>query len=710
MNTSKLCPNCGAQIPPEAPQGLCPKCVLGSAATAPTQAIDPRQGALPSVETVRAAFPQLEILEFLGAGGMGAVYKARQPKLDRVVALKVLPEHLAAQPGFADRFSREARLLARLNHPNIVGVFDFGSSASLFYLVMEYVDGVNLREAMRAGRFSPTAALGLVPQICDALQYAHGEGILHRDIKPENILLDAKGRIKIADFGIAKLVQGSAELPPLTVSGQAVGTPNYMAPEQLEKPNEVDQRADIYSLGVVFYEMLTGELPIGRFALPSEKSPVDPRVDPIVLKALEKERERRYASVGEVKTSLAHMGAPPAQKEAPPVMPTIPTTLTARGATTSLVLSLLSLLPSLLFFAASFFMIRVARSGSGPTGVSFADGVFFLVPTLIILPLAIAGAGTGVWALVQIRRSQGQLGGTVRAMIGTFLWPMLALLALSSCFIASILGGFVPNSPKLAIHFGLTVAGSLGLCIGASFLLWRWLQGAAQPGFGPMAAAMTSVLLLPALLSATVAGAAVAQKQVSRAGANALRSGPVQIESSEAYRPAGTASARTGFLRVSFGVGAAHGVIAELLINDAAGIRPLPGGTAFLLASPAQAASSVMTWTWAGSSTETDSAEDAPRFVASWGSVNSSPGSTNDTETVVLPPRLSDRLAGFSSNATIGWLEDGQEQMLWFLERNGPAPGVGVRLKSFPHPLQADEIAGEGFRGYGTNWLAQVRQ
>src|SRR6185503_14751412 len=145
-------------------------------------------------------------------------------------------------------------VLARLNHPNIVSVFDFGQTGGFYYLLMEYVDGVNLRQAMRAGRFSPG----------EALQYAHEQGVLHRDIKPENILLDAKGRVKIADFGIAKLVGEDQPNVTLTNTGAALGTPHYMAPEQLKSPGDVDQRADIYSLGVVFYEMLTGELPIGR--------------------------------------------------------------------------------------------------------------------------------------------------------------------------------------------------------------------------------------------------------------------------------------------------------------------------------------------------------------------------------------------------------------------------------------------------------------
>jgi len=157
---------------------------------------------------------------------MGVVYKARQPRLDRLVALKLLPQSLAADAAFAERFNREARVLARLNHPNIVTVHDFGQSGGFFYLLMEFVDGVNLRQAMQAGRFTPQQAMMLVPKICEALQFAHDEGILHRDIKPENILLDTKGRVKIADFGIAKLVGEARENLTLTVSGMALGTPH----------------------------------------------------------------------------------------------------------------------------------------------------------------------------------------------------------------------------------------------------------------------------------------------------------------------------------------------------------------------------------------------------------------------------------------------------------------------------------------------------
>jgi len=185
---------------------------------------------------------------------------------------------------------------------------------------MEYVDGPNLRQLERAAKLTPREALQIVPQICEALQYAHDEGIVHRDIKPENVLLDKKGRVKIADFGLAKILGREPQDFHLTGAGQVMGTPNYMAPEQVEHPQSVDHRADIYSLGVVFYEMLTGELPLGKFAPPSRKVQVDVRLDDVVLRALEKEPERRYQTASQVKSAVETLSAQPGQT-APPVAP-----------------------------------------------------------------------------------------------------------------------------------------------------------------------------------------------------------------------------------------------------------------------------------------------------------------------------------------------------------------------------------------------------
>ena len=318
--------------------GLCPDCLIKAGINPATDPGDPSLSAAgfvpPSVEELAQLFPQLEIIEFVGKGGMGAVYKARQPKLDRFVALKILPPAAAGDPGFAERFNREARALARLSHPNIVAVHDFGHAGVLHYLVMEFVDGGNLRQIEAAGRLTSEQALAIVPQICDALQFAHTEGIVHRDIKPENLLMDKKGRVKITDFGIAKMLGLATGQTALTGARDIVGTPHYMAPEQLEKPQTVDHRADIYSLGVVFYEMLTGELPLGRFAPPSRKVQVDVRLDEVVLHALEKEPELRYQQASQVKTAVETItSSPSAQTKgtaaAPPESPAPPLEATA---------------------------------------------------------------------------------------------------------------------------------------------------------------------------------------------------------------------------------------------------------------------------------------------------------------------------------------------------------------------------------------------
>jgi len=267
------CPGCEAELATDAPEGLCPQCLYQGIVEGQDEAEGPTPGRTPPPAFVPLAaaelgrhFPQLEILQLLGQGGMGAVYQARQTKLDRLVAIKILPPEVARDPAFAERFTREARALARLNHPNIVTVHDFGDVDGLYYFTMEYVNGHNLRDLLQAGALPADQTRAIVPQLCDALQYAHDEGLVHRDIKPENILLDKKGRVKIADFGLARLVGLTPTYLTLTGTHEVMGTLLYMAPEQMKRTHTVDHRADIYSLGVVLYEMLTGELPLGRFA------------------------------------------------------------------------------------------------------------------------------------------------------------------------------------------------------------------------------------------------------------------------------------------------------------------------------------------------------------------------------------------------------------------------------------------------------------
>ena len=263
----------------------------------------------PPVERVAGLFPSLQILEPLGAGGMGAVYKARQTGLDRVVALKILPEELAADVKFALRFTREARTLAKLNHPNIVSVYEFGHVGDTYFFLMEYVEGTTLRNLVLSGGLRPEQALALVPPLCDALQFAHERGVIHRDVKPENILVAADGTAKVADFGLSRIVGDADPSATLTGTHQVMGTPRYMAPEQLAGTHGVDHRADIYSLGVVIYEMLTGELPVGRFEVPSRKVEVDVRLDDVVLRALATEPDRRYQQASEVKTDVQSIAA-----------------------------------------------------------------------------------------------------------------------------------------------------------------------------------------------------------------------------------------------------------------------------------------------------------------------------------------------------------------------------------------------------------------
>jgi len=319
MSSERKCPACGRPLAADAPEELCPACLIKAGfgtelAPEPGQPSRTRSFVPPAIAELAGLFPQLEIQQLLGQGGMGAVYRARQPALDRLVALKILPLQTSGDAGFAERFTREARALARLNHPNIVGVYDFGVAGGLHYFVMEYVDGLNLRQVQQAGRISPRQALKIIPQICDALQYAHEQGVVHRDIKPENVMLDKKGRVKITDFGLAKILGRDAKGLRLTGVQEVMGTPHYMAPEQIEHPQTVDHRADIYSLGVVFYEMLTGELPLGKFQPPSRKVQVDVRLDEVVLRALEKEPERRYQQASQVKNDVETIVSRPAPR------------------------------------------------------------------------------------------------------------------------------------------------------------------------------------------------------------------------------------------------------------------------------------------------------------------------------------------------------------------------------------------------------------
>lgn len=264
----------------------------------------------PTPQEMQAILPQYEIVKMLGRGGMGAVYMGRQTSLDRPVAIKILSGNLAENEGdfsFAERFKNEARAMAKLSHPGIIAVYDFGeTSDGLLYIVMEYIDGTDVSCMIASkGRLHTEYAMAIAAHVCDALGYAHSKGIIHRDIKPGNIMVGYDGVVKVADFGLAKVQASEGQSLGLTLSGMAMGTMHFIAPEALEYGKIVDHRADLYAVGVMLYQMLTGRLPHGIFELPSmQVAGLDPRYDRIVARAMREDREERYQSAGELRGDL----------------------------------------------------------------------------------------------------------------------------------------------------------------------------------------------------------------------------------------------------------------------------------------------------------------------------------------------------------------------------------------------------------------------
>ncbi len=250
--------------------------------------------------------PQYEFVSLLGRGGMGAVYKAVQVTLDRPVAIKVLPVDLVADEDtqFAERFKNEARTMAKMNHPAIVNVYDFGeTNTGLLYIVMEFIDGTDIAQMIASqGRLPEDYALSITAHVSDALNYAHARGVIHRDIKPANILINMEGAVKVADFGLAK--QNDAGQSGITKTNMAMGTPDFVAPEAFIPGIPLDGRADLYAMGVMLYQMLTGEIPRGIWTMPSAKLGTDPRFDSIIAKAMQTDREQRYQSAADLRRDL----------------------------------------------------------------------------------------------------------------------------------------------------------------------------------------------------------------------------------------------------------------------------------------------------------------------------------------------------------------------------------------------------------------------
>lgn len=259
---------------------------------------------------LESAIPGYTGFAYIDRGGMGAVYSAMQTSLERRVAIKILPPDLGEDQAFVDSFHREARLLARLQHPHIVAVYDFGRNAlGHLFIVMEYVEGTSLLDIMKRERLPVRRVLEIISQVCEALQFAHDYGVVHRDIKPTNILIDSRGRVRVADFGLARSVRADSVTTSQTRSSLMMGTPVYAAPEQ-RRPNSVlDHRADIFSVGVTLYEMLTGHVPVGVFEPPSKKSDSPAALDKVVTRSLRESPSERYQKAADMRAAIEKTAA-----------------------------------------------------------------------------------------------------------------------------------------------------------------------------------------------------------------------------------------------------------------------------------------------------------------------------------------------------------------------------------------------------------------
>jgi serine/threonine protein kinase len=265
----------------------------------------------PSPEDLQLSFGEYEIRDILGRGGMGAVYKAWHKRLERFVAIKILPSQIDdGGMNFAERFKREAAAMAKFSHPAIVAVHDAGETRDgLLYFTMELMEGTDVAQLVaRQGRLPVAQALAIASRVCEALVYSHERGVIHRDIKPSNVMIEADGTVKVADFGLAKLPGDDKHVT--TGSGLSIGTPDFMPPEALHGSRRVDHRGDIYATGGLLYQMLTGNVPHGRFVPPSlVVAGLDKRLDGIVDKAMNADPGKRHATAGELLADLARVAA-----------------------------------------------------------------------------------------------------------------------------------------------------------------------------------------------------------------------------------------------------------------------------------------------------------------------------------------------------------------------------------------------------------------
>lgn len=270
----------------------------------------------------------IRVESVLGVGGMGVVYKAVQTRLERPVAIKVLPAS-SARPDLVEKFEAEARAMARLQHPNIVTIYDFGDAEGNFFIVMELVGGTTLHHAIHGGGVDTARALSVLGQVCEAVEFAHGQGTVHRDIKAENVLLGEDGVVKVTDFGLARLL-ATGLFERNVEKGVVHATPGYAAPEISVKGASVDHRADIYALGALFYEMLAKSPPpaAGEWVPPSRVSDTNPMYDAVILHAMRRDPAERYQSAAAFWAAVSQAGqsgsvrpAAKASRSAAPVRP-----------------------------------------------------------------------------------------------------------------------------------------------------------------------------------------------------------------------------------------------------------------------------------------------------------------------------------------------------------------------------------------------------
>lgn len=255
----------------------------------------------PTPEELNPYFPAFHVTDFIAQGGMGAVFKATQISLERPVAIKILPYELGLDIEFSSSFEAEAKAMAKLSHPNLVQVYDFGNIDGMLYIIMEFVPGRSLYDSAHKKSVNMSEAARLISAMCRGLDHAHKSGLIHRDIKPGNVLIDAHARPKIVDFGLAR------GLDETRVAETIYGTRGYTAPEVLRTPDKIDQRVDIFSMGAMLYELLTGRLPPHPYIPASTISDSDSEFDTIILKALHPQRELRYPCAAEMADELDYL-------------------------------------------------------------------------------------------------------------------------------------------------------------------------------------------------------------------------------------------------------------------------------------------------------------------------------------------------------------------------------------------------------------------